>query len=121
MRAIITTEATCKIGERQLRRRPQRIECRIDDAELRLRADPVVVIAVISIHQHQPDIARVILIRRPLSDAGMSNVTPRVGVEERVIGRHCRQWLIPCRGVVQAGLGDVPARQAAIDTAPFRM
>jgi hypothetical protein len=74
---------------------------------------------VVPISQHQPDIARIILISRPLSGAGVGHIAPGIGVEEAEIGRHSRQRVIPCWRVVQSGFPRMNEySQAALDRTP---
>jgi hypothetical protein len=71
---------------------------------------------MVPVHQREADVAGVVIIRRSLSRTGMGNLPPGVGIEERVIGWHCCQWLIPRGGVIQAGLPRMHQRsQAGID------
>ena len=66
-------------GQRQLRPGPQRVERRVDDHELRLAAQPVVVVVVVAVGQRQPDVARIVVVGGPLALAGVGEVAPGVG------------------------------------------
>ena len=108
--ARVGADPAGQVGQGELRPGPQGVERRVDHAELALRADPVVVVAVVPVRQGQPDVAGVVLVGRPLARPGVLEVAPGVGVEQRQVGRHRVQRRVPGRRVVHPGLPGVHHR-----------